>query len=90
MHIYYRMLYTSLFFAAMSTTMFQRNDKVKLLSSILEVSTIKSNHHIFEQIIREDRTCEVVNYESSERRQGIWIKFHFGKILIEECHLCLA
>jgi hypothetical protein len=68
----------------MKTAPFQPLDKVKLRASILEDGTRKASHFLYERIIQEERIGEVVSYESSELHQGIWVQFHYGKILVEE------
>ena len=59
-------------------------DKVKLSPSILEDEKRKQSHFFFKRIIEEDRTGEVVRYENSDKHKGWWVKFHYGKILLNE------
>jgi hypothetical protein len=61
----------------------QQGQLVKLNPALLENEKRKSNHHLFKRIMEEDRTGEVLNYENSEHYKGWWVKFHYGKILLQ-------
>lgn len=57
---------------------------VKLSPTILENESRKQSHFLFQCIIDEDLTGEVVNYEKSEHHNGWWVKFKYGRILLQE------
>lgn len=70
--------------------MLKEGTLVNVALAVLEDQPVKSNHHLLERIIKEDRTGEVINVDterSSKETFRYWVKFHYAKILLSDEYL---
>jgi hypothetical protein len=71
-------------------SLFAQGDPVKLNPSVLEDQALKSNHHLLERILKEDRHGEVREQDlakSTPKAFYYWVKFHYAAFLLSEFHI---